>query len=106
MVQDVPACAAAPCPTGAALVSTEEGPVIVEQWPDNTVIVSESFDSAMASKLIAAVRSASGVQHAGATPLPELAPRLYSLPAFRAYQANIREGILRSIERELVTPAK
>jgi hypothetical protein len=106
MVQDVPACAAAPCPTGAALVSTEEGPVIVEQWPDNTVIVSESFDSAMASKLIAAVRSGSGVQHAGATPLPELAPRLYSLPAFRTYQANIREGILRSIERELVTPAK
>src|SRR5215469_7914345 len=70
MVQDVPACAAAPCPTGAALVSTEEGPVIVEEWPDNTVIVSESFDSAMASKLIAAVRSGSGVQHAGATPLP------------------------------------
>ncbi len=106
VVQDVPACAAAPCPTGAALVSTEEGPVIVEQWPDNTVIVSESFDSATASKLIAAVRNASGVEHADAAPLPELSLRLYSLSAFRAFQANIREEILRSIERELVTTAK
>ena len=94
-VQDVPTCAAAPCPTGAALVSTEEGPVIVEQWPDNTVIVSESFDSATASKLIAAVRNASGVQHAEATPLPELSMRLYSLPAFRAFQLQIGDEILR-----------
>src|SRR5262249_1458515 len=95
VVQDVPTCAAAPCPSGAALVSTEEGPVIVEQWPDNTVIVSESFDSATASKLIAAVRNASAVQHAEATPLPELSMRLYSLPAFRAFQSQIGDEILR-----------
>jgi len=104
MVQDVPACAAAPCPTGAALVSTEEGPVIVEQWPDNTVIVSESFDSAMASKLIAAVRSGSGVQHAGATPLPELATRLYSLPAFRAFQSRIGDEIFKRMSSAQVLP--
>src|SRR5207245_6703633 len=97
MVQDVPACAAAPCPTGAALVSTEEGPVIVEQWPDNTVIVCESFDSTTASKLIAAVRRASGVQHAGATPLPELARGLYSLPAFRSSQSQMASELLRHI---------
>jgi len=104
MVQDVPACAAAPCPTGAALVSTEEGPVIVEQWPDNTVIVSESFDSAMASKLIAAVRSASGVQHADFNPLPELSPRLYSLPAFRAFQSRIGDEIFKRMSGAKVLP--
>jgi hypothetical protein len=96
-VQAVPACAVAPCPTGAAEVSTEEGPVIVEQWPDNTVIVSESFDSATAAKLSAAIRTASAVRHADAVPLPELTPRLYSLPAFRAFQEQIGDQILKDI---------
>ena len=95
VVKDVPACAAAPCPAGAALVSTEEGPVIVEEWPDNTVIVSESFDSTTAAKLSAAVRSAYVVHHASATPLPELSLRLYAVPAFQAFQARIAEEIVR-----------
>ena len=97
VVQAVPACGATPCPTGAAQVSTEEGPVIVEEWPDNTVIVSESFDSATAAKLSAAIRTASADRRADATPLPELAPRLYSLPAFRAFQAQIGEQIVRAL---------
>jgi hypothetical protein len=99
-VQAVPTCAAAPCPTGAALVSTEEGPVIVEEWADNTVIVSESFDSGTAAKLSAAVRSASGERHAEAA-LPELTMRLYTFPAFRAFQDHIREDILRGITSAL-----
>jgi len=97
VVQAVPACGATPCPTGAAQVSTEEGPVIVEEWPDNTVIVSESFDSATAAKLSAAIRTATADRRADARPLPELAPRLYSLPAFRAFQAQIGEQIVRTL---------
>jgi hypothetical protein len=96
-VHALPECAAAPCPVGAAEVSTEEGPVIVEQWPDNTVIVSESFDSATEARLSAAIRTASAERHAGAAAQPELTPRLYSLPAFRAFQARIGEQILRDI---------
>ncbi len=96
-VQAVPTCAVTPCPTGAAEVSTEEGPVIVEDWPDNTVIVSESFDSATAAKLSAAIRTASAARRAHATPLPELTPRLYSLPAFRAFQSQMESEILRTI---------
>jgi hypothetical protein len=96
-VQPVPACAAAPCPIGAALVSTEEGPVIVEEWPDNTVIVSESFDSATAAKLSSAVRTTPREQHAAAAPEDELSLRLYSLPAFRAFQAQIGDNILKGI---------
>ena len=99
-VQPVPACATAPCPVGAALVSTEEGPVIVEEWPDNTVIVSESFDSATAAKLSSAVRTTPREQHASAASQEELSLRLYSLPAFRAFQAQIGDEILRSIVSE------
>lgn len=95
-VQPVPACATAPCPVGAALVSTEEGPVIVEEWPDNSVIVSESFDSATAAKLSSAVRTTPREQHASASE-EELSLRLYSLPAFRAFQAQIGEQLLRGI---------
>ena len=96
-VQPVPACAASACPTGAALVSTTEGPVIVEDWPDNTVIVSESFDSTLAAKLSSAIRTAPPDQRAGATSGEddELSLRLCSLPAFREFQDQI--------ERELMT---
>jgi hypothetical protein len=104
LVQDVPICNAAPCPAGVALVSTEEGPVIVEQWPDNTVIVSESFDSATAAKLSAAVRTAASVRRADAAPLPELATRLYSLPAFRAFQARMANEILERLVNSHSSP--
>jgi len=97
LVQAVPACAVAPCPVGAALVSTEEGPVIVEQWPDNTVIVSESFDAATEAKLSSAIRTTSMDRHAENIPQEELSMRLYDLPAFREWQAGIREEILENI---------
>jgi hypothetical protein len=97
VVQAVPTCAVAPCPIGAALVTTEEGPVIVEQWPDNTVIVSESFNSGIAAHLSAAIRNALVERHAEATSLPELTPRLYSMPAFLAFQAQIGEQVRRDI---------
>jgi hypothetical protein len=100
VVQAVPTCAAAPCPTGAALVSTEEGPVIVEQWPDNTVIVSESFDSGTAAKLSAAIRNVPAERRADATPLPELSMRLYTLPAFHVFQRHIEEKILELIAHD------
>ena len=99
-VQAVPPCTAAPCPTGAAEVSTEEGPVIVEEWPDNTVIVSESFDNATAAKLSAAVRTAPSEHRALAIPEPELSMRLYTLPAFRAFQAQSAAQILHDIDFE------
>jgi len=99
-VQAPPTCAAAQCPTGAALVSTEEGPVIVEQWSDNTVIVSESFDSETAARLSAAIRSASGERHAEAS-RPELTARLFALPAFRAFQEDIRREIMKAVAHSL-----
>jgi len=97
VVQGVPSCAAAPCPSGAALVSTEEGPVIVEQWPDNTVIVSESFASGTATRLSAAIRKAPAERRADVTPLPELSMRLYTLPTFHAFQMRMAGEILNAV---------
>jgi hypothetical protein len=94
MVQAVPACSVAPCPVGAALVTTEEGPVIVEEWPDNTVIVSESFDAATEAKLSSAIRSSSLDRHAENIPQEELSMRLYDLPAFRAWQAGMWDAFV------------
>ena len=96
-VQAVPMCSAAPCPVGAALVSTEEGPVIVEQWPDNTVIVSESFDSATEAKLSSAIRTPGHAQNASSESRDELSMRLYSLPAFREFQETVGISILRNL---------
>jgi hypothetical protein len=97
LVEDVPKCSAAPCPAGAALVSTEEGPVIVEEWPDNTVIVSESFDSATAAKLSSAIRTAPGERRAANLPQEELSLRLYHLPAFREWQGKVGEEVLQRL---------
>jgi hypothetical protein len=100
LIQDVPRCSAAPCPAGAALVSTEEGPVIVEEWPDNTVIVSESFDSATAAKLSSAIRTAPAERHASNLPQDELSLRLYDLPAFREWQGQMRTELIRTISEQ------
>jgi len=102
-VQNVPTCTAAPCPTGAALVSTEEGPVIVEQWADNTVIVSESFDSETEAKLSAAIRNGVKERHAEVF-LPELTMRLYTLPAFQAFQERFGIEVLKALASSLLPP--
>jgi hypothetical protein len=107
-IQPVPTCAAAACPTGAALIATDEGPVIVEEWPNNTVIVSESFDSALAAKLSSAIRTAPADQRASAaqpSAFPqqgdELIPRLFSMPAFQDFQAQIGDELLTDVFRGL-----
>jgi hypothetical protein len=95
--QPLEACAEIQCPKAAARISTEEGPVIVEQWADNSVIVSESFDTTVAAKLRSAVRDGGFSAHAeNAHPNQdqcELGFRLYELPAFRAFQAAIGQRI-------------
>jgi hypothetical protein len=100
-VQSVPTCTGGTCPTGAALVATEEGPVIVEEWADNTIIVSESFESGMAAKLMSAARTATGAEHARVESQEELSLRLYELPAFRAFQAEIGREIRESMRERL-----
>ena len=95
--QPLEACAGTQCPKAAAEISTEEGPVIVEQWADNTVIVSESFDTTIAAKLRSAVRDGGAGAHAENLHPDrdrcELGFRLYELPAFRAFEAALGQRI-------------
>jgi len=91
-----PACAGSNCPVFSAQITTEEGPVIVEHWSDNSVVVSESFDAATAAKLSSAVRdSTTGGAHAGNLRQneQEIGLRLYEIPAFREFQALIGQRI-------------
>lgn len=87
-------CSADPCPYSRAEISTEEGPVIVEQWPDNTVIVSESFDARTAAKLVDAIRNQSAEVHAETIPQKELGQRLYDLPAFQQFQVKFEASVI------------
>jgi hypothetical protein len=103
-VAAVPTCAASACPVGAAQISTEEGPVIVEEWADNTVIVSESFDETTAAKLSAAIRSTGPEQHACGAAEEELSLRLESLPAFREFQERAEARFLREYVSALSEP--
>jgi hypothetical protein len=92
-VQSVQACTGTRCPVSIAQIATEEGPVIVEHWDDNSVIVSEGFDTATAAKLRAAVRDETGTVHAQRLPQEEIGLRLFEIPAFRAFAREIGERI-------------
>jgi len=94
-------CAGAQCPVATAEVSTNEGPVIIEQWPDNTLVISESFDESTAAKLRNALLDKTADQSASlASPL-ELSLRLNGLPAFREFQYQLGVQILNAVAADL-----
>ncbi len=111
--QDMQPCTGASCPVSSAQIMTEEGPVIVEQWQDNSVIVSESFDTAVAAKLRTALRESENPTHAAnwlqgspenASPNDssdlEIGLRLFDLPAFELYEQQIGTRILEAMMSE------
>jgi hypothetical protein len=96
--QASPACTGANCPVSTVQIATEEGPVIVEHWADNSIVVSESFDQTTAAKLRDAVRDGTAAVradnlHNDNTSEDELGSRLYEIPAFRRFQAAIEGRI-------------
>jgi len=94
-------CSAANCPVSSTQITTEEGPVIVELWQDNTVVVSESFDKDTAAKLSGAIRE-TGYKTQAMSISQELGMRLYDLPAFRNFQQRVGEEIIDRAYRTLV----
>jgi hypothetical protein len=80
------------CPVSSAQFATEEGPVIVELWADNSVIVSESFDTPTALKIRDTVRDGDGV-HAENLPQNEIGLRLYEIPAFQRFAEQVGAAI-------------
>ncbi len=93
------ACTGANCPVFSAQIATEEGPVIVEHWADNSVVVSESFDAATAAKLSSTLRDSAAGVHAGNMERgeDEIGLRLYEIPAFREFEAAIGQRILQEM---------
>jgi hypothetical protein len=87
------ACEGTKCPVATTEFSTEEGPVVIEQWQDNSVTVSESFDTATAAKLAGAVEDAAPAVQSDNLRSDELGMRLYEFPGFMAFQAEIGEAI-------------
>jgi hypothetical protein len=91
--QLLPACAGTNCPASSAQFLTEEGPVVIEHWPGNTVIVSESFETATAAKIRDAVRDTAAGVHANGTAGPEIGLRLFEIPAFDRFAQQIGSQI-------------
>jgi len=87
--QPAPACSTSNCPVSSAQILTEEGPVIVEHWADNSVVVSESFDSSIAAQVHRAVRQVASGTHAEALPQGEIGLRLCEIPAFREFAERL-----------------
>jgi hypothetical protein len=99
--QEVQACAGASCPVSMAQITTEEGPVIVEQWDDNSVVVSESFDGATAARLRTALRDEASATHAENMPQDEIGLRLFAFPAVQAFVREIGERVAEQMIREV-----
>ena len=99
-VQVVPACSSANCPVSVVQIVTEECAVIVEHWKDNSVVVSESFDSATAARLRTALLDGAGAVHAESLPQEEIGLRLFEIPAFQVFAEQVGERIADQIGRE------
>jgi len=95
--QASPACSGTKCPVSSAQFLTEEGPVVVEHFSDNSVIVSESFDTNTAYKVRDAVRDDNAGEQANIYPQGEIATRLYEIPAFREYAAQIGDQFAQAL---------
>ncbi|HYM75226.1 MAG TPA: hypothetical protein VE377_04540 [Candidatus Dormibacteraeota bacterium] len=81
------------CPLSSAQFVTEEGPVIVEHWADNSVIVSESFDTTTALKIRDTVRTGDPAVHAENVEQHEIGLRLYEIPAFQRFSEQVGAAI-------------
>jgi hypothetical protein len=99
--QEVQACSGTNCPISMAQIATEEGPVIVEHWDDNTVVVSESFDTATAAKLRTALRDVAGPVRADALPQEEIGLRLFEISAFRAFAEQVGGQVAAAMSRDV-----
>ena len=92
-VQSIPPCTGSNCPVSSAQILTEEGPVLIQHWGDNSVVVSESFDGPTTAKVHSALRDGTTGAHAQTYREGEIGLRLYDIPAFRAFAEKVGSQI-------------
>jgi len=95
--QPTPTCTGSSCPVSSVQIVTEEGPVIIEHWGDNSVVVSEGFDAITGTRIQDAVRDGAASAHAEIFPQQEIGIRLYDIPAFRQFAESIGVQIARQM---------
>jgi hypothetical protein len=89
------ACAAGKhCALRARRVNSSEGPIFIEIWSNNTVLIAHSFDEATVARLREAVLLRAPEVKAEAATLPELSQSLQSLPGVQALQQSVEREIL------------
>jgi hypothetical protein len=97
-VRQSAACTAgADCNKWNMEITTEEGPVIISEWPDNTLVISESFDDNTAAKLRNAMAEPGKGENANFISPDELGARLEWVPAFRSLQEEIGKDFLEAL---------
>ena len=101
--QTAPQCGGSQCPVSTVKISTEEGPVMIEQWADNTVFVSEGFDDSTAAKILNAVRDGVADVRADESEPDELGLRLYDAPGFAEFQERIGSEIREQLSRVILS---
>ena len=90
-------------PLLATRVTTDEGPVFLEIWPNNVVFIAHSFDPERVNRLRRAVLIHPGSKASTSTASlkssftpglgPDLSLRLFELPEFRAFEEGVGEEI-------------
>jgi hypothetical protein len=90
------ACAEHHCALWATRVSTNEGPVFIEIWPDHTVFITQSLSEEKVVQLRARVLFHEN--HAKATvAAPELSERVQALPGFQAFRREAEREFMEEI---------
>ncbi len=89
VAQEVQACSGNNCPVSIAQMETEEGPVIVKHLEDNSVVISETFDTATAARLLTALRDAKAPAQADSRQPDEIGLRLLAMPAFQIFADQV-----------------
>jgi len=90
----------APCngPPWSSKLLTNEGTDYLEILPNNTVMITQSFDEAVVSRLRALILDPAAAQLLSASNLHELSLSLYESPAF----LNFQEQVLGDLKKDLL----
>ena len=88
-------------PLWSVRVTTDDGPIYLEIWPKNLVIIAQSFDETTVNRLRQAVLLHVPNNKAKSS-TAELSMKLFELPEFQAYQEEIGRQIYSSFSQQLL----